>query len=123
MSIHVCSCMHHGVGEWHLRYPGMSQEAAQGIADKINSGMLDGKQADRIAALEADLAAKEAECERLRVDVERLDYLDHHGRDVVFGIGYGDSADAWCVRTASIGFVKCANLRVAIDAGRKEGAK
>ena len=77
----------------------------------------------RIAALEADLAAKEAECERLRVDVERLDYLDHHGRDVVFGIGYGDSADAWCVRTASIGFVKCANLRVAIDAGRKEGAK
>ena len=56
MSIHVCSCMHHGVGEWHLRYPGMSQEAAQGIADKINSGMLDGKQADRIAALEAELA-------------------------------------------------------------------
>jgi len=61
MSIHVCSCMHHGVGEWHLRYPGMSQEAAQGIADKINSGMLDGKQADRIAALEAELARVTAE--------------------------------------------------------------
>ena len=61
MSIHVCSCMHHGVGEWHLRYPGMSQEAAQGIADKINSGMLGGKQADRIAALEADLARVTAE--------------------------------------------------------------
>ena len=62
MSIHVCSCMHHGVGEWHLRYPGMSQEAAQGIADKINSGMLDGKQADRIAALEAELAANTLPC-------------------------------------------------------------
>ena len=61
MSIHVCSCMHHGVGEWHLRYPGMSQEAAQGIADKINSGMLDGKQADRIAALEAELAQARAD--------------------------------------------------------------
>ena len=69
MSIHVCSCMHHGVGEWHLRYPGMSQEAAQGIADKINSGMLDGKQADRIAALEAELSSvkRELETERIRL--------------------------------------------------------
>ena len=56
MSVHVCPCMHHGAVEWHLRYPGMSQEAAQDIADKINSGMLDSKQAHRIAALEADLA-------------------------------------------------------------------
>ena len=66
MSIHVCSCMHHGVGEWHLRYPGMSQEAAQGIADKINSGMLDGKQADRIAALESELAQARNETAMLR---------------------------------------------------------
>ena len=38
--------------EWHLRYPGMSQKPAQGIADKINSGMLDSKQGTPIAPIE-----------------------------------------------------------------------
>lgn len=55
MSVHVCPCMHHGAVEWHLRYPGMSQEAAQGIADKINSGMLDSKQAKVVELPERDI--------------------------------------------------------------------
>jgi hypothetical protein len=40
MSIHVCKCVHNGREEFHLRYPGMSKEAAQNIADSINSGKL-----------------------------------------------------------------------------------
>lgn len=40
MSIHVCKCERNGQPEWHLRYPGMSEEAAQELADKINSGAL-----------------------------------------------------------------------------------
>ena len=59
MSIHVCKCTRNGVDEHHLRYPGMSQEWAQRIADKINYGWLDGSDPPqkRIAALEAQLAA------------------------------------------------------------------
>ena len=38
MSVHVCKCTHNGRDEWHLRYPGMSEEAAQRLADKINAG-------------------------------------------------------------------------------------
>lgn len=41
MSIHVCECEHNGRTEYHLRYPGMSEQSAQNIADKINSGALD----------------------------------------------------------------------------------
>lgn len=40
MSIHVCQCQHNGRTEHHLRYPGMSQSAAQELADKINGGRL-----------------------------------------------------------------------------------
>jgi hypothetical protein len=40
MSFHVCQCNHNGHVEHHLRYPGMSSQEAQEIADKINSGML-----------------------------------------------------------------------------------
>ena len=40
MSIHVCKCEHKGVTEWHLRYPGMTQNEAQDVADKINAGAL-----------------------------------------------------------------------------------
>jgi hypothetical protein len=40
MSIHVHKCQHNGEEEFHLRYPGMSEEAAQGIASRINSGGL-----------------------------------------------------------------------------------
>jgi hypothetical protein len=42
MSIHVCKCKHNGITEFHLRYPGMSEEAAQELADKINGGKLEG---------------------------------------------------------------------------------
>lgn len=40
MSIHVCKCTHKGEVEYHLRYPGMSEAAAQEVADKINAGLL-----------------------------------------------------------------------------------
>ena len=46
MSIHVCKCHHKfdreavGREEYHLRYPGMSKEEAQDIADRINAGCL-----------------------------------------------------------------------------------
>lgn len=40
MSIHVCKCTHNGREEWHLRYPGLSQEDAQRLADRINGGAL-----------------------------------------------------------------------------------
>ena len=117
MSIHVCSCMHHGVGEWHLRYPGMSQEAAQGIADKINSGMLDGKQADRIAALEAELAQARAECERLLEVLMQMIELAEYWFTRENRQGYSEQQyKAW----HSLGFGSTAmrNARSAIDAAR-----
>ena len=40
MSIHVCQCTHNGKVEYHLRYPGMTREEAQSLADKINGGGL-----------------------------------------------------------------------------------
>ena len=40
MSIHVCNCSYGGRHEAHLRYPGMTQEEAQKIADQINGGCL-----------------------------------------------------------------------------------
>jgi len=40
MSIHVRACVHNGVTEYHLRYPGMTQKEAQALADKINAGAL-----------------------------------------------------------------------------------
>ena len=40
MSIHVCKCTHNGREEWHLRYPGMTEAAAQELADEINGGAL-----------------------------------------------------------------------------------
>ena len=42
MSIHVCKCVHNGKEEYHLRYPGLKEHEAQAIADKINSGILNG---------------------------------------------------------------------------------
>ena len=43
MSIHVVKCVHRGNVEYHLRYPGMTEEQAQAIADQINGGVLDSK--------------------------------------------------------------------------------
>lgn len=43
MSIHVCKCDYNGRLEYHLRYPGMPEEAAQELADKINGGALSTK--------------------------------------------------------------------------------
>lgn len=40
MSIHVCKCQHNGREEYHIRYPGMTEAAAQELADKINGGWL-----------------------------------------------------------------------------------
>lgn len=40
MSIHVCKCTHNGREEYHLRYPGMTEAAAQELADRINGGWL-----------------------------------------------------------------------------------
>jgi len=40
MSIHVCECIHNGKVEYHLRYPGMTKQAAQELASKINSGAI-----------------------------------------------------------------------------------
>lgn len=40
MSIHVCKCTHTGREEYHLRYPGMTEAAAQELADRINGGWL-----------------------------------------------------------------------------------
>jgi hypothetical protein len=42
MSIHVCKCEHSGRTEYHLRYPGMTQDEAQALADRINGGELVG---------------------------------------------------------------------------------
>ena len=40
MSIHVCKCTHNGREEDHLRDPGMTEAAAQELADEINGGAL-----------------------------------------------------------------------------------
>jgi len=40
MSIHICKCTHNGREEYHLRYPGMTEAAAQELADRINGGWL-----------------------------------------------------------------------------------
>jgi hypothetical protein len=42
MSIHVCKCEHNGRTEYHLRYPGMTKDEAQALADRINGGELVG---------------------------------------------------------------------------------
>lgn len=42
MSVHVCKCEHNGRTEYHIRYPGLTQQAAQALADNINSGQLVG---------------------------------------------------------------------------------
>jgi hypothetical protein len=41
MSIHVCKCHVHGADEYHLRYPGMTPEVAQRLANEINSGNIE----------------------------------------------------------------------------------
>lgn len=40
MSIHVCKCERHDRPEFHLRYPGMTEQEAQRLADRINGGCL-----------------------------------------------------------------------------------
>lgn len=66
MSIHVCKCEHNGREEWHLRYPGMTKESAQELADKINGGMLGC--AERARAEEREACAKVCDAEENRVD-------------------------------------------------------
>ena len=41
MSIHVCKCERNGREEWHLRCPGMSEQAAQELADTINGSSIE----------------------------------------------------------------------------------
>lgn len=38
MSIHVCESVYRGNAEFHLRYPGMTEQEAQNLADSINGG-------------------------------------------------------------------------------------
>lgn len=40
MNIELCKCEHEGHGEWHLRYPGLTESAARYIRDQINAGAL-----------------------------------------------------------------------------------
>ena len=56
MSVHVCKCKK----EYHIRYPGMTEEAAQDIADKINAGALNSYEqsmmlCNKIELLEEDI--------------------------------------------------------------------
>lgn len=75
----------------------------------------------RIAALEAELAAKEAECERLRADAERYLWLraKYDGADFRYG------EDERSVLTFTWPHAVMASLDAAIDAAidaaRKEG--
>jgi len=41
MSLHVVKSEYNGHQEYHLRYPGMTKEAAQRLADRINGGALE----------------------------------------------------------------------------------
>jgi len=41
MSIHVVKSEYNGHVEYHLRYPGMTKEVAQRLADRINGGALE----------------------------------------------------------------------------------
>ncbi len=63
MSVHVCF----SDGEYHLRYPGMSQEEAQELADRINAGGL----------LDPNQQPPSTECEdvTLRIPKQALDTL------------------------------------------------
>lgn len=36
MSIHICKCIHNGKEEYHLRYPGMTENEALELASAIN---------------------------------------------------------------------------------------
>ncbi len=38
MSMHVCKCQRNGKDEWHIRYPGLTEQEAQEIANAINGG-------------------------------------------------------------------------------------
>ncbi len=51
MSIHVCKCVHNGIEEYHLRYPGLTEKEAQQIADKINAGALESFHAEYLRLL------------------------------------------------------------------------
>lgn len=61
MSVHVCECEHNGRTEYHIRYPGLTRQDAQALADNINSGQLVG--ADH----------------PLRKDAKRYRWLREHG--------------------------------------------
>lgn len=60
MSVHIIKCVHGGRVEWHLRYPGMTEQAAQALADDINSGkFMNEQQRQELAELRAYKAATE----------------------------------------------------------------
>jgi len=41
VSFHFCRCDRGAHREWHLRYPGLTEEEAQQIANMINDGVLE----------------------------------------------------------------------------------
>lgn len=64
MSIHVCKCIHNGREEHHLRYPGMTEAAAQELADQINSGAL-----TEVARLRAEVEALREDAAKCRAEL------------------------------------------------------
>ena len=79
MSIHVCKCDHNGRTEYHLRYPGMSKDEAQWIADEINGGALtDGKKAARTQPAQEVPRLTDEEID----DIQRDNNAAYHRGDV-----------------------------------------
>jgi len=72
MSIHVCRCEHNNRTEYHLRYPGMTQEEAQALADRINGGELDNKLREALRKANSQAERFEREWYLRGDEVERL---------------------------------------------------
>jgi hypothetical protein len=55
MSVHVCECKTAGKpDEYHIRYPGWTQGQAQDVADRINAGLLQSWQEQKLRTLSED---------------------------------------------------------------------
>lgn len=59
MSIHVVSCLYKGRPEFHLRYPGLTDEQAQLLANKINAGVYLNRRTLQADAESLDVSCKD----------------------------------------------------------------